>query len=206
MRTDLLRVCSSCRVRTHTGHVYCPWCDNELESSAGAWLSPTAPVTLDQTPTPRSGQPVDGRIVAGRKLRGPLTGLRCAGFALYGQAHGQTLADAAISPFTMETTDGVSITVDVQVAILELRREGPRSIRPEGDSSALQHFLEERGIRMVDLALAEVMLREGDWVRVTGELDRRPKAAESYRRGGHELRLLGDADRPLVIELLDSEA
>ena len=219
MRTDLLRVCSICRIRTHTGYVECPKCYAQLKSTTDSWLRRGASVGLDDESVSSGSQVVEGRIIAGRRLRGPLTGLRCAGFTLYGQVDGHAVADAAISRFEIEVSPSVSMIVDAEVASLVLQRDGPSSIPLQGDNSVLEDFLEERGIRMVNVALAEAMVREGDWVRVSSDLHRLAEAIvreedwvrasdlhqrHPYRHARRESRLLGDAKRPLVVELLDS--
>lgn len=219
MRTDLLQVCSICRIRTHTGYVECPWCYAQLTSTEESWLPDWKSVGIDDDPVSPGPQVVEGRIIAGRSLRGPLTGLRCAGFTLYGQADGHSVADAAISRFEIELSPSVSVIVDAEVASLVLQRDAPCSIPLQGDNRVLEHFLEERGIRMARVALAEAMVREGDWVRVSGDLGLAEAMVREgdwarvggdlqrrhpYRHARNESRLLGDATRPLVVELLDS--
>ncbi len=202
MRTDLIRACLRCRIRTHTGILRCPGCARKLSDTSHIRLERQSTLYDFQKSGNAGREPLEGYILSKGALRGPLTGLSCVGFGLSGTAGRHMIHDSRVLPFELEVDGGV-LSVDPDVAVLERMVDPPRQVEANPDDD-LARFLDERGVFAVPLDLAELLLREGDPVVVEGDLARRDvsEAHRRYRRSAVERCLVGDAERPLVIRVL----
>jgi hypothetical protein len=182
---------------------HCPACGQEL------WHTERQPLTGLSGFAIHPGrrdfderQVLEGHVVSTSSLKGPVSGLSCVGFGLSGMAGAHVVHDACVAAFELEVDDQ-PVWVAPAVALLDAAPGTPRELeaRPH---DALGRFLRGRGLPALGLELSEVLIREGDLLRVEGDLSTRRDArvVDGYRRSTHTVLLEGDADRPLIVSLL----
>lgn len=157
-------------------------------------------VRLFEAPAPGTGaRTVTGRVEADVVLTAPLSGETCVAFRITCDHPRGPIDDGRCLAFTVVTDDGERVPVEVEQAWLELPAiTAGRTTRLEGE---LQEFLRRRGVTDVELELDEGLLREGDRVAVTGQVETRLRP-EGYRGMNRVETLVGRVKARLVIRAL----
>lgn len=141
------------------------------------------------------------------EIEAPISGELCLVFGLCGPVGDADVDDADGGDFDLELPSGERVMISLEHARLVpgARGLGPTAgpAVPTKMTAALDEVLTSRGIEDGDgrAFLVEHLLRDGDEVRVTGDVLGGTVTALAYRSGGKSRVLAGDVDRPVAVRI-----